>query len=190
MTLLLYLFYWGDGLVEVGGPISQHTAMILGIGMLVLGWIVYDQLWQSPLGRNLLVGGAVCYALSVAIIYGLTRVLAGRAAYMQMGALYGTLMAANVWLRILPAQRAMIAATKAGKPPDATLGARAKQRSKHNTHMVVPVVFIMLSNHFPVTTYGSDYNWLVLSAVILFGWALAPFVRGDARKDAIPAVPR
>jgi uncharacterized membrane protein len=88
----------------------------------------------------------------------------------------GTLMAANVWLRILPAQRQLVAALNAGTEVDPALGERAKQRSKHNTFMIVPVVFIMISNHFP-TTYGSDWSWAVLGVLILAGWAAAKVMR-------------
>ena len=96
---------------------------------------------------------------------------------MQIGAMLGTFMAWNVWVRILPAQRQLIAATKAGLPADMRLADRAKSRSKHNTFMVVPVVFIMISNHFPVATYGSQYNWEILAALVLVGWAAAKIIR-------------
>jgi uncharacterized membrane protein len=86
-------------------------------------------------------------------------------------------MTANVWFRILPSQRKMIAAAAAGKAFDASLGAQAKLRSKHNTFMAVPVVFIMISNHFPVATYGNKYGWEVLVALVLLGWAAAKIIR-------------
>jgi len=86
-------------------------------------------------------------------------------------------MTANVWLRILPAQRKMIAAAAAGAKLDASLGAQAKLRSKHNTFMAVPVVFIMLSNHFPVATYGNRYGWQVLVALVVVGWIAAGVMR-------------
>ena len=86
-------------------------------------------------------------------------------------------MTANVWLRILPFQRQMVTAVKKGIPPDMSLGARAKQRTQHNTYMVVPVVFIMISNHFPVATYGNQYNWVVLSVLTIVGWAAAKALR-------------
>jgi len=86
-------------------------------------------------------------------------------------------MTANVWMRILPAQRKLIAAMQEGREPDNALAERAKQRSKHNTFMVMPVVFIMLSNHFPTATYGSEYNWIILSVLVLVGWAAAKVVR-------------
>ena len=88
--------------------------------------------------------------------------MTGRAAYIHIGAMLGTFMSANVWLRILPFQRQMVVAVKKGIPPDLSLGSRAKQRTKHNNYMIVPVVFIMISNHFPVATYGSPYNWIIL----------------------------
>jgi uncharacterized membrane protein len=107
----------------------------------------------------------------------LTRVLSGRAAYIHVGAMFGTIMAANVWMRILPAQKKMIAAIKEGRKPDESLAAQAKFRSKQNTFMAVPVVFIMISNHFPGVTYGDRYNWAVLAILILAGWIAARFIR-------------
>jgi uncharacterized membrane protein len=115
--------------------------------------------------------------LLVGASYGLTRVLSGRAAFIHVGALMGTIMFVNVWNRILPAQRQLIAATKEGREVNLALAARAKQRSKHNTFMAIPVVFTMMSNHFATSTYGHDYNWLILSALILAGFVAAKFVR-------------
>ena len=90
----------------------------------------------------------------------------------------GTLMAANVWLRILPAQRQMVGAIQQKMAPNAMLAARAKGRSQHNTYMVVPLVFIMISNHFPSATYGNDYNWAILGLLVLVGWGAAKVLRG------------
>ena len=86
-------------------------------------------------------------------------------------------MTANVWFRILPSQRKMITAAAAGGQLDAALGAQAKLRSKHNTFMAVPVVFIMISNHFPVATYGNNYAWEILVALVLIGWIAAKLIR-------------
>jgi uncharacterized membrane protein len=105
------------------------------------------------------------------------HVFSGRAAYIHVGALFGTIMTANVWLRILPAQRQLIAAAAAGSEFDASLSAQAKLRSKHNTFMAVPVVFIMLSNHFPVATYGNTHGWEILVALVVTGWAAARLIR-------------
>ncbi|MCA1628340.1 MAG: urate hydroxylase PuuD, partial [Acidobacteria bacterium] len=119
----------------------------------------------------------VAYLLVCGASYGVTQVLSGRAAFIHIGAMFGTIMAANVWMRILPAQRRMIAATREGQTPDANLAARAKLRSKHNTFMAVPVVFTMISNHYPVSTFGHKYNWVILSAMVLVGWGAAKLIR-------------
>ena len=151
--------------------------MAVGVGVLVFGWLIYDLLMISPLGRNEKLFAMIAYVLIVGTAYGLTRVLSGRAAYIHMGAIFGTIMAANVWMRILPAQKKMIEVIKAGQKPDERLAAQAKSRSKQNTFMVVPVVFIMISNHFPVATYGHDYNWLILIGLVVIGWIAAAIIR-------------
>jgi len=177
MVLLVVVYYLGGALVDPYGDISVAAAVGFCLGLLVVGWVVYDLLIRSPLGRNETAFAVVAYALLVGVAYLLTRVLTGRAAYIHMGALMGTLMVANVWMRILPAQRRMIAATSAGETPDARLGAQAKLRSKQNTYMAVPVVFTMISNHFPTATYGSRFDWIILSVLILVGWVAAKFIR-------------
>ncbi|MGI8898458.1 MAG: urate hydroxylase PuuD, partial [Pyrinomonadaceae bacterium] len=101
----------------------------------------------------------------------------GRAAYIHVGAMFGTIMAANVWMHILPAQKKMIAAIKEGRKPDDALSAQAKLRSKQNTFMAVPVVFLMISNHFPGISYGDRYGWAILSVLVLLGWIAAKFIR-------------
>jgi uncharacterized membrane protein len=113
----------------------------------------------------------------VGLSFFLTHVLSARAAYLHLGAMFGTIMVANVWQRILPAQRRMIADLNEGRKPDERLASQAKLRSKQNTFMAVPVVFIMISNHYPGVTYGDRYNWLILSALILIGWVAAKFIR-------------
>lgn len=178
MVLLVHGYYLGSYLIDTDvRDISQTTGIIIGIGLLIVAWVVYDLLVLSPLGKNELLFAAVSYAAIVGVVYGLTHTLSGRAAYIHVGAMFGTIMVANVWMRILPAQRRMIAATKEGKLPDESLAARAKLRSKHNTFMAVPVVFLMISNHYPVTTYGNDYHWIVLSVLVLLGWGAAKIIR-------------
>lgn len=178
MVLLAVVYYSSSALIDTDVlDISHGAAVALCLGLLVVSWFVYDLLSQSPLGKNPIIFAAISYVLVVGVTYGLTQVLSGRAAFIHVGAMFGTLMAANVWLRILPAQRQMIAATQEGKKPDAALAARAKLRSKHNTYMVVPAVFTMISNHFPSTTYGDKYNWLILAVLILVGWGAAKIIR-------------
>jgi uncharacterized membrane protein len=178
MVLLVIVYYLGGALVDPDVyDISVPAAVGFSLGLLIAGWVVYDLLMLSPLGKNEIAFACVAYALLVGVGYLLTHTLSGRAAYIHMGALLGTLMVANVWMRILPAQRKMIAATRAGQMPDARLAAQAKLRSKQNTFMVVPVVFTMISNHFPTATYGSRYDWIILSILILAGWVAAKFIR-------------
>src|SRR3989441_5870312 len=168
--LLVIVYYLTRGVYLVDpaiSTISPGQAAALGIGLLIVAWAVYALVWSSPLARD---GGraatVLSWALLLAVVYGLTRVLSGRAAYIHTGAMLGTIMVANVWMRIIPAQRDQIAAATAGRTPDATLSGRAKQRSTHNSYVTFPVIFTMLSNHYPVT-YGHPLNWLVLSLLIV-----------------------
>ena len=178
-ALLVLVYYVGGGaLVDPDvRDISITTAVLIGLAVLVVGWVVYDLMMLSPLGKNELAFAVIAYLLVVGVAYGLTRTFSGRAAYIHVGAMFGTIMAANVWMRILPAQKKMIAAINAGRKPDDALSAQAKLRSKQNTFMAVPVVFIMISNHFPGVTYGDRYNWAVLAVLILLGWGAAKFIR-------------
>jgi len=178
-ALLVLVYYIGGGaLVDTDvADISVSAAIGIGIGVMIVGWIVYDLMMLSPLRKNEKAFAVIAYLLIVGLTYGLTRVFSGRAAYIHVGALFGTIMAANVWMRILPAQKKMIAALNAGQKPDDALSAQAKLRSKQNTFMAVPVVFIMISNHFPGVAYGDQYNWAVLAGLILLGWVAAKFIR-------------
>ena len=179
MALLIVVYYLGGGaLVDRDvSDISVPAAIALGVGLLVVGWLVYDLMMLSPLGKNEKAFAIFAYLIVVGITFALTRILSGRAAYIHVGAIFGTIMAANVWMRILPAQKRMIAALREGRNPDQALAAQAKLRSKQNTFMAVPVVFIMISNHFPSATYGDRYNWAILSGLILAGWVAAKFIR-------------
>lgn len=178
-ALLVLIYYLGGGaLIDADVyDISPGWAVVLGIGVILASGFVYDVMMASPLGRHEKAFAVVAYILIVALAYGLTHVFSGRAAYIHLGAIFGTIMAANVWMHILPSQRKMIAALNEGRKPDERLSARAKLRSKQNTFMAVPVVFIMISNHYPGVTYGDRYNWIILSALVLAGWIAAKFIR-------------
>jgi uncharacterized membrane protein len=191
IALLVLVYYLSDAYLldpRVSG-IGRGTATALGIALLVVGWVVYDALWRSPLAAHPAVATAVSLLLLAAVTIASCRLLSGRAAYMHVGALIGTLMVANVWMRILPAQQEMIDAAKAGRQPDFTLGERAKRRSVHNSYMTFPLLFIMLSNHYPAT-YASPDNWLVLLLLCVAGAAVrhAMIGRGaSARWALVPA---
>lgn len=173
--LLILVYYVGGLLVEDRAKFT--TAAIIGIGSIFVGWIVYDLLWISPLARVEPLAIAISYALIVGLAWYLPHVMSNRAAFLHVGAVIGTLMAFNVWMRIIPAQKKMVAAAREGREIDQRLADRAKFRSKHNTYMVIPVVMIMISNHYPVTTYGHQYNWLVLAVLTLVGWGVAHWIR-------------
>src|SRR6185437_11533445 len=188
IALLILLFYVGSAylLDPTISRISRPAAIAVGIGMLVLGWSVYDGLWRSPLARRAGVAAAISLVLLAAVTLLACRLFSGRAAFMHIGALLGTIMVANVWERILPAQQQMLDATRAGRPADFSLGERAKQRSVHNSYMTFPVLFIMLSNHFPAT-YASPVNWLVLLLLCVAGGSIRHVMigRGPAARWAL-----
>ena len=191
IALLILVFYLSSGylLDPSVSRISRGAAIGLGVGLVLFSWPIYDGLWRSPLARRPAIASAASIVLLAAVTFIACRYLSGRAAFMHVGALLGTIMVANVWERILPAQRQMIAATQAGKQADFTLGERAKQRSVHNSYMTFPLLFIMLSNHFSAT-YASPLNWLVLLLLFVAGGAVrhAMIGRGaSARWALLPA---
>lgn len=179
MALLIVVYYLGGGaLVDADVlEISVVAAVAIGVGTIFLAGFIYDALMLSPLRKNEKAFAIVAFVLIVLFAYGLTRVFSGRAAYIHLGAIFGTIMAANVWMHILPAQKKMIKAINEGRKPDQALSAQAKLRSKQNTFMAVPVVFLMISNHFPSATYGDRYGWAILSIMVLVGWVAAKFIR-------------
>lgn len=178
MALLVLVYYFGSGLIDPDvADISQAAGIAIGLGALAAGWLIYDVAVRSRLGRSTTTFLLFALAMTAALSWGLIHVLSGRAAYIHMGAIFGTIMTANVWLRILPWQRRLVAAAAAGAEFDVALSAQAKLRSRHNTFLAVPVVFLMLSNHYPVATYGSRYAWPVLLTLVLAGWAAAKLIR-------------
>lgn len=167
LTLLIAVYYFGGIAVDATyGAVSDGWAAVIGLAVLVGGWLVYDGIWISPLEKKAPLTAAVCFVMLVGVAYLLSHTLGGRSAYIHVGALLGTCMVANVWVRILPAQRQMIAATQAGTARDLRLAHRAKLRSVHNNYMTFPVVFIMISNHYP-STYGHEFNWGILAVLML-----------------------
>ena len=191
MVLLAVVYYLTSGALLVDPAVSSLSAgraTLVALGTMLGAWFVYDLLWRSPLGRSPGVAGVVSLVLLALVTLLFYRTLSGRAAYIHVGSLLGTLMVANVWAVILPAQQQMIDATKRGDEPDFSLGEQAKRRSLHNSYMTLPVLFLMLSSHFP-QTYGHRLGWLILLLLFVAGaaarhamigrgprrlWALAP----------------
>ncbi|QGZ41397.1 putative membrane protein [Pseudoduganella flava] len=170
-ALLTIAYYFNAQAMMVDKAVADLTtwqAVGIGIGFLVAGWIVYDLLCRSPLGRYDLWFGVVIFALLVAAAYALTHLLSGRAAYIHVGAMIGTIMVANVAMLIIPGQRKMVGAMLAGGKPDPVHGIRAKQRSVHNNYFTLPVLFIMISNHYAMT-YRHAHAWLVLALIMAAG---------------------
>lgn len=168
--LLIIVYYLGDRamLTDASSPLSHLEAVGISFGLIAGGILVYDLLCRTPLIRNNRVFGAVGLVLITAAAYGITHVFSARAAFLQVGAMLGTIMASNVFFRIIPAQKHMLAATREGRPVDTSYGARAKQRSTHNHYLTLPVLFTMLSNHFPVL-YGHPEPWAVLALLFVAG---------------------
>src|SRR6266481_7590433 len=178
ILLFVLVYYHGKIMVDFeDARIKEGMAVFWSICLIMFGWTIYDLLLSKLFLKNEMLGVGVCYVVIVGLTYGLFYYFARRAACLQLGAMLGTIMTANVWMRILPAQRRMVAALKEGKEPDQAEARGAKTRSKHNTFIVIPVVFLMLSNHFPTITYGQRYNWIILSGLVLAGWFAAKFVR-------------
>jgi len=170
VTLLAVVYYLGSGLDFLDPSLARLGSVgvtVIGFAVLGIAWLIYDALYMSPLARTQL-AALIGTALLVAAAYVFSQYMSGRAAYLHVGAIMGTIMAANVWVRIIPAQRELVAATKAGRVPDERLGLRGKQRSVHNNYLTLPVVFIMISNHFS-STWGHALNWLVLAGLALVG---------------------
>jgi uncharacterized membrane protein len=189
---LLVVVYYMNGAGFLIDPhvraMSQWEAIGWSAGALVAGWIIYDTLWRV-LEDKPAIATTLSFALLFGAAFGFTQVFSGRAAYIETGVLMGTVMTGNVWMRILPSQRSLIAATKAGKEQDATLSKRAKQRSIHNNYMTFPLLFIMLSNHFG-SLYGDELNWLLLIIVLIGGAAVRHFmnVRYAGKAWLVPAI--
>jgi len=172
--LLLTLIYYAGARAYLVDPavanIGPLAAVGIGLATLLGAWLVYDALCRSPLGQRPTVLAGVGVVLIAALAFGLTRVFSARAAYMHVGAALGTIMAANVWRVIIPGQQAMVAAMSAGKTPDAARGAAGALRSLHNNYLTLPVLFVMVSGHYPAT-YGNAWGWAVLVGLFLIGVA-------------------
>ncbi len=169
--------------------LTQTQAIVIGLAWLAGGWIVYDQLCKSPLGKNDNLLAAVMFVLLVIAAWGLCQVFSGRGAYLHFGAMLGTIMVANVAHVIMPGQAALVRAKEQGRIPDAIHGILGKQRSVHNTYFTLPVVFAMLSGHYAMT-FSSRWNWLVLVALSLAGALIRVWfvLRHKGRPPAWPLV--
>ena len=176
-ALLTIVYYFNAQAMMVDRAVADlftWQAVGIGLGSLVIGWTVYDLLCRSPLGKHDLAFGAVIFAFLVAGAWVLNHFLSGRAAYIHVGAMIGTMMVANVLMLIIPGQRKMVAAMMAGQKPDPVHGLKAKQRSVHNNYFTLPVLFIMISNHYAMT-YKHQHAWAVLAVIMAAGVLIRHF---------------
>lgn len=169
--LLLWIVYYTTNGAYLTDPavkvISSGQATAISLGLLVGGWFVYDGFFRSPLGKSKW-GGAIALAALLGLIWYVTDTFSGRGAFIQLAAMFGTIMVLNVWVHILPNQRAIIKAANENQEPDYELGKKAKRRSMHNSYVTIPVLFLMLSNHFS-QLYDHPQRALVLALIVVAG---------------------
>jgi len=171
MGLLVLVYYLQAELFMIDAAVVELTpwaAVAISLGGLALGWAAYDLTCKSPLGKNDTVLALTGFVFLVALSWLFTLVFSGRGMFMQMGALIGTMMVANVFIIIIPNQKKVVADLIAGRQPDPKLGAQAKQRSLHNNYLTLPVIFVMIANHYPLA-FASAWNWLILAVVLVMG---------------------
>ncbi len=197
-VLMCIVYYMGADLFLVDPEVMDlpvGAAIAISVGSIVFGWIAYDLICKSKLGDNNTRLMIFLYILLVAMAWGYTQVFSGRAALLHLGAFTATIMTANVFFAIIPNQRIVVADLKAGRVPDPKHGAIGKQRSVHNNYLTLPVLFLMLSNHYPLA-FASEYNWIIASLVFLIltsyraapprGCHAAPNRKG-ARNGVVPS---
>ena len=146
--------------------LQSGRATLIGLTAIVGGWLFYDLFWRTPLGKRRILGAVICFAMFVLASWLLCQMLSGKAAFLYTGAMLGTMMAGNVFIHIIPNQKRMFAALEKGKPHDTKLGEHAKLRSTHNNYMTFPVLFLMLSSHFP-QMWSNDKAWIILTVMVL-----------------------
>ena len=170
-TLLVLVYYFGADLYLVDRhvlDVPSWVTILISLGSIVLGWVVYDALCKSKFGESTWGLMLALFAILTAMAWAYTQVFTGRAAMLHMGAFTATIMTANVALIIIPNQRIVVADLKAGRVPDAKYGKTAKQRSLHNNYLTLPVIFFMLSIHYPLA-FATQWSWVIASLIFLEG---------------------
>jgi uncharacterized membrane protein len=181
ISLLVIVYFMNHAAFLMRSPTDDPNLLIgVSLGSLVVGWALYDTLWRFFANMP---GFATFISLGMLVgaVWGYSEVFSGRGAFIMTGVLMGTLMTGNVWLRILPSQRSLIAATKKGEEQDPVLSQRAKQRSIHNNYLTFPLLFIMISNHFPATT-GHHLRWVLLLVILVGGAGVRHFMNAHYDK--------
>jgi uncharacterized membrane protein len=177
IALLVIVYYLAADLFLIDKSVrdmSAGAAVAISLASVALAWLVYEGLCRSPLGRHDIALALVGYVFLVLFTYAFTHVFSGRGAFVQIGALIGTIMVANVFVIIIPCQKKTVAALLAGREPDPKWGEQGKQRSVHNNYLTLPVVFLMISNHYPLL-YATRFNWLIVAIVLAIGPVIRHF---------------
>lgn len=170
-AMLAIVYYAGADLFLIDRnvlDVSAPVAICISLASLAVGWILYDQLCKSPLGNNDTTLMLVLYVILVVMAWGYTQLFTGRAAFVHLGAFTATIMSANVFLIIIPNQKIVVADLMAGRKPDPKYGRIAKTRSLHNNYLTLPVIFLMLSNHYPLA-FATQFNWVIASLIFIIG---------------------
>ncbi len=176
-ALLVLVYYLGADLFLIDKSVLDMTvAQAAGFAFvsLVVSWLIYEGLCRSPLGKHEVALALVGYVYLVVLTYAFTHVFSGRGAFNQIGAVIGTIMVANVFIIIIPNQKKSVAAMLAGREPDPVWGELGKQRSVHNNYLTLPVVFLMLSNHYPLF-FATRFNWVIVAIVLAIGPVIRHF---------------
>lgn len=175
--LLTLMYYFGADIYLIDAAKAKLTAFqatLLGLGFLAGGWLFYNALCKTPIGKNNVLFGLIWFGVIVASTWYLNTVFSGRGAFLHIGAMLGTVMAANVFFIIIPNQKIVVADLLAGRTPDAALGIAAKQRSTHNNYMTLPVLLTMVSSHYPML-YGNSFGWLILAGLFVVAHLIRHF---------------
>jgi len=187
IALMALVYYASAGLYMIDLEILDITelqAVAISIGGIVLGWAIYDGMCRSPLGRNDVYLAIAGFVFLVILSYGYTQIFSARGAFMQMGVTIGTMMVANVLMVIIPGQKKVVAALKAGNAPDPVYGMSGKQRSLHNNYLTLPVIFVMIGGHYPAI-FATSYSWVILGLVLVIGTVIRHFF--NTKHKGLPA---
>ena len=182
-ALLILQYYWNADTFLIERSVLlllPSQAVVISLLSLVAGWFIYDWMCKSPIGRNTPLLATLLFVLIVAAAWVFAHVFSGRGALIHVGAFIGTIMAVNVFGVIVPNQKKITASLLAGEAPDPRLGAVGKQRSVHNNYLTLPVLVLMVSNHYPMLT-GHPYSWLLVALILVIGGSVRHFLnRHDA----------
>ena len=187
-ALMVVVYYLGAELYLVDldkSELPAWSAILISLGVLAVGWVGYDLLCKSSFGQQTTALMLTLYILLVIMAYSLDQIFTGRAAFLHLGAVTATIMSFNVLVIIIPNQRIVVADLKAGHAPDARYGQIAKQRSTHNNYLTLPVIFFMLSNHYPLA-YSTDYSWVIAALVFLMGVSIRHYFNSRHARQGNP----